>query len=133
MSALSKGMTFSSGDADVIVCDGFVGNVALKASEGVAKMISHFIRIEFGKNAFTRLAGLLTMPVIKAFRNRIDPRKYNGASLVGLRGIVIKSHGSADEVAFETAIREAVAEIKKNVPVRISEHLESMLANREAV
>ena len=128
-----EGNDIFTGDADVIVCDGFVGNVALKSSEGVAKMISHFIRKEFGRNPFTRLAGLIALPVIHAFRNRIDPRKYNGASLVGLRGIVIKSHGSADEVAFENAIREAIAEIKKNVPVRISEHLESMLANREAV
>ena len=128
-----EGDDIFTGNADVIVCDGFVGNVALKSSEGVAKMISHFIRTEFGRNLFTRLAGLLALPVIKAFRTRIDPRKYNGASLVGLRGIVIKSHGSADEVAYANAIREAVAEIKKNVPVRISEHLESMLANREAV
>ena len=128
-----EGDDIFTGDADVIVCDGFVGNVALKSSEGVAKMISHFIRAEFGRNAITRLAGLIALPVIKAFRNRIDPRKYNGASLVGLRGIVIKSHGSADEIAYANAIREAVAEIKKNVPVRISEHLESMLSNREAV
>ena len=128
-----EGDDIFTGNADVIVCDGFVGNVALKSSEGVAKMISHFIRTEFGRHAFTRLAGLLALPVIKAFRTRIDPRKYNGASLVGLRGIVIKSHGSADEIAYANAIREAIAEIKKNVPVRISEHLESMLANREAV
>ena len=128
-----EGDDIFTGNADVIVCDGFVGNVALKSSEGVAKMISHFIRTEFDRNAFTRVAGLIAMPVVKAFRNRIDPRKYNGASLLGLRGIVIKSHGSADEVAYANAIREAVAEIQKNVPVRISEHIESMLATREAV
>lgn len=128
-----EGDDIFTGDADVIVCDGFVGNVALKSSEGVAKMISHFIRAEFNRNVFTRMAGLIALPVVNAFRNRIDPRKYNGASLVGLRGIVIKSHGSADEVAFSNAVCEAVAEIKKNVPVRISEHLESMLTTREAV
>ena len=127
-----EGDAIFTGDADVIVCDGFVGNVALKSSEGVAKMISHFIRTEFGRNALTRLAGLLALPVIRGFRNRIDPRKYNGASLVGLRGIVIKSHGSADEVAYANAIFEAIAEIKKNVPGRISEHLESMLLSQEA-
>ena len=127
-----EGDAIFTGDADVIVCDGFVGNVALKSSEGVAKMISHFIRTEFGRNALTRLAGLLAFPVIRGFRNRIDPRKYNGASLVGLRGIVIKSHGRADEVAYANAIFEAIAEIKKNVPGRISEHLESMLLSQEA-
>ena len=128
-----EGDDIYAGTVDVIVCDGFVGNVALKSSEGVARMLSHYIHKEFNRNAFTKLAGLIALPVVKAFRDRIDPRKYNGASLVGLRGIVIKSHGSADEVAFASAIHEAIAEIEKNIPARISEHLELILADREAV
>ena len=121
------------GTADVIVCNGFVGNVALKTSEGLAKMISHFIRSEFKRTLMTKVLGMLAMPVLNAFRNRIDPRHYNGASLLGLRGIVVKSHGSADEVSFATAIREAVAEIEKNVPARIEEHVATLLIEREAV
>lgn len=121
------------GTANVIVCDGFVGNVALKSSEGVASMIGHFIRQEFRRSAWSRAAGLIALPVLKTFRNRIDPRQYNGASFVGLRGIVIKSHGGADVIAFSRAISEAVAEIRKNVPQRISQHLESVLAPAEAV
>lgn len=127
-----EGDDIYTGTADVIVCDGFVGNVALKSSEGVAQMISHYVRQGFSRNVLTKLAGLIAMPVLKAFRNKIDPRRYNGASLVGLRGIVIKSHGSADELAFANAIKEAVAEIDKNIPERISEHLASML-DQEAV
>ncbi len=121
------------GTANVIVCDGFVGNVALKSSEGVASMIGHFIRQEFRRNAWSRMAGLVALPVLRTFRNRIDPRHYNGASFVGLRGIVIKSHGGADVIAFSRAISEAVAEIRKNVPKRISQHLESVLTPAEAV
>jgi glycerol-3-phosphate acyltransferase PlsX len=128
-----EGNDIYTGDADVIVCDGFVGNVALKSSEGVAQMISHYIKREFSRNPLTRLAGLVATPVLRSFRKRIDPREYNGASLVGLRGIVIKSHGSADEVALARAIDEAAAEIVKNVPARISERLETLLVREVAV
>jgi glycerol-3-phosphate acyltransferase PlsX len=121
------------GTANVVVCDGFVGNVALKSSEGVASMIGHFIRQEFRRTVWSRAAGLISLPVLRAFRRRIDPREYNGASFVGLRGIVIKSHGSADVVAFSRAISLALAEIRKNVPERISQHLESVLSQAEAV
>ncbi len=121
------------GTANVIVCDGFVGNVALKSSEGVASMIGHFIRQEFRRSVWNRAIGLIAFPVLRSLRMRIDPREYNGASFVGLRGIVIKSHGSADVVAFARAISEAVAEIRKNVPERISQHLESVLSQAEAV
>jgi glycerol-3-phosphate acyltransferase PlsX len=121
------------GTANVVVCDGFVGNVALKSSEGVAAMIGHFIQQEFRRNVWSRAAGLIAFPVLRAFRRRIDPREYNGASFVGLRGIVIKSHGSADVIAFARAISEALAEIRKNVPERISQHLESVLSQAEAV
>jgi len=121
------------GTANVIVCDGFVGNVSLKASEGVASMIGFFIRQEFGRTIWTRAIGVIALPVLRAIRMRIDPREYNGATFVGLRGIVVKSHGGADVVAFSRAISEAVAEIRKNVPERISQHLESLLTQAEAV
>ncbi|HKK04924.1 MAG TPA: phosphate acyltransferase PlsX [Gammaproteobacteria bacterium] len=120
------------GEADVVVCDGFVGNVMLKTTEGVAKMIAHYMRQEFRRNLLTKFAGLIALPVLRAFRKRIDPRSYNGASLVGLQGIVIKSHGSADAHAFAAAIREAVIEVKKNVPERISRRLETFLVERRA-
>ncbi len=120
------------GAADVIVCDGFVGNVMLKTAEGVAKMISHYMKQEFKRNPLTMLAGLIAMPVLKAFKRRIDPREYNGASLLGLQGIVIKSHGSADAYSFSNAISEAVLEVNKNVPARITSVLENQLAERQA-
>ncbi|MFP4610181.1 MAG: phosphate acyltransferase PlsX [Thiohalophilus sp.] len=121
-----------NGAADVIVCDGFVGNVMLKTTEGVAKMISYYMKQEFKRNPLTLLAGLIAMPVLKAFKKRIDPREYNGASLLGLQGIVIKSHGSADAYSFTTAISEAVLEVNKNVPARITRVLEGQLAERQA-
>lgn len=111
-------------DVDVVVADGFVGNVALKTVEGIAKLIREFMREAFGRNLLTKLAGLIAMPVLRGFSKRIDPRQYNGASLLGLRGIVIKSHGSADHVAFANAIQIAVLEVKKAVPQTISEQLE---------
>ena len=118
------------GIADVVVCDGFVGNVALKTTEGVAKMISHFLRAEFGRNILTKLSGLVAYPVLATLRNRMDPRRYNGASLLGLQGIVVKSHGGADSFAFGHAIEEAVKEVSKNVPQRITEHLRARLEMR---
>ena len=120
------------GAADVVVCDGFVGNVMLKTTEGVAKMLGHFMKQEFKKNLFTMLAGLVSMPVLKAFKHRIDPREYNGASLVGLQGIVIKSHGGADALAFNNAIHEAIQEVNKNVPHRISQRLEAALVEERS-
>ena len=128
-----EGDDIYKGTVDVVVADGFVGNVALKTSEGVAKMISHYMKLEFKRNILTKLAGLIAMPVLQAFRRRIDPRAYNGASLVGLRGIVIKSHGSADEFSFATAIGEAVLEVEKNVPEKIREQLGDLLEERRAV
>ena len=119
------------GAADVVVCDGFVGNVMLKTTEGVAKMISHYMKLEFKRNPLTMLSGLIAMPVLKAFKRRIDPREYNGASLLGLQGIVIKSHGSADAFSFSTAISEAVIEVHKNVPARITSQLENQLVERQ--
>jgi phosphate acyltransferase len=114
-----EGDDIYKGTVDVVVCDGFVGNVALKASEGVVHMMTTTMREEFSRNPFTRLAALIAMPVIRAFRDRLDPRRYNGASLLGLRGIVIKSHGSADVFAFGQALERAVEEVRNNVPQRI--------------
>ncbi len=120
------------GHADVIVCDGFVGNVMLKTSEGVAKMIAHYMKQEFKANLFSKFAALVAMPVLKAFKKRVDPSEYNGASFLGLRKTVIKSHGGADARSFETAIYEAIIEVDKNVPDRIAHKLETVLNVREA-
>jgi len=128
-----EGDDIYKGAADVVVCDGFVGNVSLKTTEGVAKMITHYMREEFKRNLYTRIAGLIALPVLKALRRRIDPRNYNGASLVGLQGIVIKSHGSADQLAYATAIKEAIIEVKKNVPQLISKHVETAMTERQMV
>lgn len=128
----AEGDDIYKGDFDVIVCDGFVGNVSLKTSEGVAKMIAAFIKQEFTRNIFTRLAALVAMPVLKAFRSRIDPRSYNGASLLGLRGIVIKSHGSADAFAFANAIKVAILEVREDVPQRITAQLQAYKENRRS-
>jgi len=129
----AEGDDIYKGGFDVIVCDGFVGNVSLKTSEGVAKMIASFIKQEFTRNIFTKLAALVAMPVLKAFKNRIDPRAYNGASLLGLRGIVIKSHGGADAFAFANAIKVAILEVRENVPERISAQLQGYQENRQAI
>jgi glycerol-3-phosphate acyltransferase PlsX len=108
------------GGVDVVVSDGFVGNVALKSSEGVAKMVRHKLTESFKRNWLTRIAALVAMPVLKRFSRTFDPRRYNGASLLGLRGIVIKSHGGADVLAFENAIHIAEKEIHCNIPERIA-------------
>ncbi len=125
-----EGDDIYKGAADVVVCDGFVGNVALKTTEGVASMMVYFLKQEFTRNIFTKLAAWVAMPVLKAFRKRVDPRRYNGASLVGLNGIVIKSHGGADALAFEYSIEEAILEVEKNVPGRIHAQMEHLLKQR---
>ena len=107
------------GDVEVVVCDGFVGNVSLKTSEGVAKIVAHYVKEEFTRNAFTKLCGLFAYPVLKALKKRIDPRRYNGASLLGLRGVVVKSHGGADAYSFQHAIGIAHIEASKQVPHKI--------------
>lgn len=116
------------GEADVVVCDGFVGNVALKTMEGVAGMIAQFMREEFTRNVLTRMAALAAMPVLRSLRRRIDPRRYNGGSLLGLRGIVLKSHGSADAFSFARAIDMAVLEVDRAVPKRIDQYLAEVAA-----
>jgi glycerol-3-phosphate acyltransferase PlsX len=123
-----EGDEIYTGDMDVIVCDGFVGNIMLKTSEGLARMITHFIKQEFRRNLLTKLSALVALPVLQAFRKRVDPRRYNGATFIGLTGTVIKSHGGADVLAYEHAILEAVAEVKNNVPARIGQELAAMAA-----
>ncbi len=121
-----EGNDIYSGKVDVIVCDGFAGNIALKASEGVATFLMHHARAEFKRTWYGRLAAFISMPALKAIKRKLDPRRYNGASLLGLRGIVIKSHGGADKVSFAHAIEEAIIEVEKNVPQRISAELEKL-------
>jgi len=118
-----EGNDIYKGTTDVVVCDGFVGNVALKASEGLAKMIGELLKQEFKRNLLTKLAGLMATPVMNAFKKRVDPRRYNGASLLGLRGIVVKSHGGADIFAYEHAIETAVEEVRNGVLRRITEQI----------
>lgn len=127
-----EGNDIFSGRVDVVVSDGFVGNVALKTIEGLARMISGYIRQEFTRNQFTKLLGGISSPVLKALKRRLDPRLYNGASLLGLNGIVIKSHGGADKVSFAHAIRTAMLEADKQVPRRITRLLESQLAKEQS-
>ena len=102
-----EGNDIFKGTTDIVVCDGFVGNVALKTSEGLAAMIGGFLKEEFSRNPLTKLAAIVAYPVLSAFKNRLDYRRYNGAALLGLRGLVFKSHGSADAFAFEQALGRA--------------------------
>lgn len=111
------------GDVDVVVCDGFVGNVALKISEGLAQMLATFLRQEFKKNLFTKLTALVALPVLTAFKRRIDHRRYNGACLLGLKGVVVKSHGSADAFAYGKAIDVAFETAANGVLERIAERM----------
>ncbi len=126
-----EGDDIFKGTVDIVVCDGFVGNVALKTCEGVAKMLSSSLKEEFLRTPLTKLAAFCAKPVLNAFRAKYDPRNYNGASFVGLTGIVVKSHGGADELSFETAIREAITEVEKDVPHLIGNQLESLLTRRQ--
>lgn len=118
-----EGNDIYSGRADVVVCDGFVGNVALKTSEGLAQMLAGFIREEFTRSAAARAMALLSYPVLARFKRRVDHRRYNGASLVGLRGVVIKSHGSADAYAFEHALRRGRDAVRNGLLARIADTL----------
>jgi len=119
------------GGADVVVCDGFVGNVALKASEGIAKLISQYIKEAFNRNWLTKLSALAAMPVLKRLASRLDPARYNGASLVGLQGTVIKSHGGSNVLAFTNAIKEAVREVENDVPNKIGAEISAILTEGE--
>jgi glycerol-3-phosphate acyltransferase PlsX len=120
------------GEADVIVCDGFVGNVALKTSEGLAQMLASSLKAEFTRSWLTRLAALFAMPVLSRFKKRFDHRRYNGAVLLGLKGISVKSHGSADSFAFGFAIARAweAAEnrVIERIAAKIQEHAPATVA-----
>ncbi len=122
-----------STEVDLIVTDGFVGNVALKSIEGAAKMFTTKLKDAFSKNIFNKAIAVIAYPVLKAFKSSLDPRMYNGASFVGLRGLVIKSHGGADELAFQTAIKLAEIEIAQDVTRKISDKVATTLENREVV
>lgn len=116
-----EGNDIYKGTTDVVVCDGFVGNVALKTSEGLAQMIGTFLREEFSRGPLRKLMYLVARPVIAAFRRRVDHRRYNGASLLGLRGVVVKSHGSSDAYGFEQAIARAADAVRNDLIARITE------------
>lgn len=110
-----EGDQLYSGDVDLVVCDGFVGNVALKASEGLAKLFSTALKESFTKNWLTKFSGIFATPALTHLKTRLDPSRYNGATLIGLNGIVVKSHGGANEIAFQCAIEQAMHEVKTNV------------------
>jgi phosphate acyltransferase len=118
-----EGDDIYKGTTDVVVCDGFAGNVALKTSEGLAKMLGDFLKEEYTRDILSRLAALVSLPVIKRFRRRVDHRRYNGAALLGLRGIVVKSHGSADRLAFATALARAASEARHGLLEKIAEEI----------
>lgn len=126
-----EGDDMFKGTVNVIVTDGFTGNVSLKTGEGLAALVSHVLRSEFERNWLTRLAGLCALPVLSALKRRLDPRRHNGASLLGLNGIVIKSHGSADIESFFHAIKIAAIEIENKVPQRISAEMENYFSQVE--
>ncbi|MFZ9679517.1 MAG: phosphate acyltransferase, partial [Quisquiliibacterium sp.] len=123
-----EGNDIYEGTTDVVVCDGFVGNVALKTSEGLARMLGGFIREEFSRNLLTKLVAAIAMPVLRRLKDRVDHRRYNGASLLGLRGVVIKSHGSADTFAFEFALRRAYDAAHNGLIARITQTLPQIKA-----
>ena len=127
-----EGDDIYKGTTDLVVCDGFVGNVALKTSEGLANLMGSFLKEEFKKNQITKLMALISMPVLSSFKKRLDPRCYNGASFLGLRGIVVKSHGGADAFAFKHAISKAVEEARSGVLMHITKQLELAHAQTEA-
>ena len=121
-----EGNDIFKGTVDIVVCDGFVGNVALKASEGVASMIGGFLRAEFSRNLLTKLAAALAYPVLSRFAKRVDHRRYNGAALVGLKGLVLKSHGSADALAFSNALERAYDAARNNLLDLIQQRLNKL-------
>jgi len=118
-----EGNDIFKGTVDVVVCDGFVGNVLLKTSEGLASMMSDFIKQEFTRGPLSKLAALVAMPVLRRFKHRVDPRRYNGAALLGLRGLVFKSHGSADAYAFEQALARAYDAARNRLLDRVHDRL----------
>lgn len=127
-----EGNDIFKGTVDIVVCDGFVGNIALKASEGLATMVGGFLKSEFSKNPLTKLAALLSYPILKAFKQRVDHRRYNGAALLGLRGLVFKSHGSADAVGFGFALERAYGAVQKDLLGQLQRNIAKMALNHSA-
>lgn len=127
-----EGDAIFSGVADVVVCDGFVGNVTLKVCEGVAKLIGLYIKDAFEQTWLTKLAAVPAIPVLKSLATRIDPRRRNGATFIGLDGIVVKSHGGAGVVAFASALEEAILEMDKNIPDQIRRKVAKALEENTA-
>ncbi len=128
-----EGDKIFSGDIDVVVTDGFTGNVALKSMEGLAKFITGAMKEEFTRNTVRKIGALAAAPTLKALKERLDPRVYNGASMVGLKGVVIKSHGGADRMSFANAVRVAVTEARNGVPDQIVNLLARVSAKPETV
>jgi phosphate acyltransferase len=126
-----EGNDIFKGTTDVVVCDGFVGNVALKASEGLAQMLAGFVREEFMRGPFSKLQALAALPVLNRFKRRVDYRRHNGASLLGLRGLVLKSHGSADALAFECAMKRGYEEARHRVLERTMSGMKPVIAQLE--
>jgi phosphate acyltransferase len=118
-----EGNDIFKGTTDVVVCDGFVGNVTLKASEGLAQFVSGGLKSSFSKNIVRKMMALIAYPVIREFKNRFDHRRYNGASLLGLRGVVVKSHGSADAFGFTCALERAAEAARWKLPEKIAEQM----------
>lgn len=127
-----EGNDIYRGTTDVVVCDGFVGNVALKTSEGLAQMVGTFLKQEFSRSLWTKIVALLAKPILMRFKQRVDHRRYNGASLLGLKGVVVKSHGSADAYAFEQALVRAADEARNRLIERIAEQISRQLAQGAA-
>ncbi len=125
-----EGDDIFKGTVDVVVCDGFVGNVLLKTSEGLVSMLSDFIKQEFTRGVFSRLAALVALPVLQRFKHRVDPRRYNGAALLGLRGLVFKSHGSADAYAFEQALARAYDAARNRLLDRVHDRIDAAVQSR---
>jgi glycerol-3-phosphate acyltransferase PlsX len=128
-----EGNDIYKGTVDIVVCDGFVGNVLLKTSEGLASMLTEFIREEFTRSVFAKLAALAALPALKRFKTRVDPRRYNGAALLGLRGLVFKSHGSADAYAFESALARAYDAARNRLLARVVDRIGPTLAAMPSV
>jgi len=121
-----EGTDIYKGTTDVVVCDGFVGNVMLKTSEGMAKMMGDFLKAEYQNGFYSKFAAAISLPVIKRFRHRMDHRRYNGAALLGLKGVVVKSHGSADAVSFSYALSRAASEVEHGLLGLITTEVERL-------
>lgn len=126
-----EGNDLFSGKVDVIVCDGFVGNIVLKAVEGLAKMVSNVVRATFKNSFYSKFVGLLALPVVGHIKKKFDPKRYNGATLIGLNGIVIKSHGGADTRSFSYAIEEAIIEVERDLLSKIRDKIAQALQENE--